>query len=51
MQQKIIVSLSGSILLLASSSVAELQSEYCLGYSQVIGVEGKQVTDDVVHAV
>lgn len=51
MQQKKIVSLSRSILLLASSSAAVLQSEYCLGYSQVIGVEGKQVTDDVIHAV
>ena len=40
------------MLLLANiSSASKLESGYCLGYSEVIGVEGKQVTDDVVHAV
>ena len=27
------------------------EASFCLGYSKVVGDEGKQVTDDAIHAV
>ena len=33
------------------AKASQENEKYCLGYSKVSGAEGKQVTDDALHAV
>ena len=38
-------------LLSLKPALGQLLDDYCLGYSQVFGEEGKQVMDDAIHAI